>query len=320
MQRFLNQYDLPLRVVVLVLALISLMVVFAATNAALAAGLRGQVIEVDHSLTVGDLFEGAGLHADYVLGPAPKAGDDMVIDANTLGLISRTYNIGWAPDSDADYVRVKRASNFVSAKQVKHLISTALRDQDIMERFELSLDGESENGVEFPKGTDTDFDVVNLDYDRHARRFTATLRTKDDIKRAVTGTLETLVAVPVLKERRRQGEIIDAYDVDFIDMRESALQSDFILNADAIVGMTPRRQILSDVPLKVRELVAPQIIDRGDTVTMIIKTGGMTLTSQGKATQAGAKGEVIRVINERSNRALEAVIYGERTVMVKQKG
>jgi flagella basal body P-ring formation protein FlgA len=69
-------------------------------------------------------------------------------------------------------------------------------------------------------------------------------------------------------------------------------------------------------PIRIKDVTNPQLISRGDEITIIVKEGGMQLTAKGKAMQNGAEGDMIRAVNVTSNRSLTAMVTGDRTVTV----
>ncbi len=62
-----------------------------------AATLNADVTLEKDVLTVGDVFADAGADAGHVLGPAPKPGNLLVLNTETLKHISTSFNVGWAP-------------------------------------------------------------------------------------------------------------------------------------------------------------------------------------------------------------------------------
>lgn len=75
-----------------------------------AAVLNQNIVLKTDVLTVGDIFTAAGEHKDHVLGPAPKPGDMMVLDAKTLHRIARTFAVDWKPARGTETVVVRRSS------------------------------------------------------------------------------------------------------------------------------------------------------------------------------------------------------------------
>ena len=80
--------------------------------------------------------------------------------------------------------------------------------------------------------------------------------------------------------------------------------------------MTPRRMVIEGKPIKLSEIEAPQIVRRGQNVTIIFKNGAMELTAMGKALENGSKGDLIRVVNANSSRTVAATITAEKEVRV----
>jgi flagella basal body P-ring formation protein FlgA len=134
----------------------------------------------------------------------------------------------------------------------------------------------------------------------------------------VTGTVRTSAKVPVLANSLRNGDLIGASDIDYINIFESDIQPDMILNGDHLVGMMPRRMIMSGKPIRTVDLQAPQLVERGKNVTIIFNEGPLKLTAMGKALQNGAKGDLIRVVNNASNRPIDAYVNGAGEVVVRQ--
>jgi flagella basal body P-ring formation protein FlgA len=58
------------------------------------------------------------------------------------------------------------------------------------------------------------------------------------------------------------------------------------------------------------------LVARNSTVTIVLQTGYLRLTAQGKAIEDGAKGDTIRVTNLQSKKTIEAVVAGPDFVTV----
>ena len=122
--------------------------------------------------------------------------------------------------------------------------------------------------------------------------------------------------IPVLKAALHNGDIISAGDLDWITIKQRDLQPDYIVNAEKIVGMTPRRMVVSGKPVRTQDLTEPQLVDRGDDVTLVYEMGAISLTAKGRALRSGARGDVIRVVNVDSNKSIEGVVQDQGVVHV----
>ena len=60
----------------------------------------------------------------------------------------------------------------------------------------------------------------------------------------------------------------------------------------------------------------PELVQRNETVTLVYQVPGIMLTVRGKATEGGAEGDVISVLNEQSKRTVQGVIVGPGRVVI----
>jgi flagella basal body P-ring formation protein FlgA len=68
--------------------------------------------------------------------------------------------------------------------------------------------------------------------------------------------------------------------------------------------------------LRADDLVRPQIVQRNEAVTITYEVPGIMLTVRGKATEAGAMGDVVGVLNIQSNRTVQATVTGPGRVSI----
>lgn len=315
--------DFTFRLIVLILAMtIGVMfVLIGGRNALAAATLKPTAIITSSVFTVGDIFGGlAQDKADKVLGPAPQPGQDMVLNARTLMRIAMALDLPWQPSSSMEQVVVRRAATLISSDEIRSELTNSLKEKGIEGNFELVFVSMPNPQIILPHGETAAVEVTNVHYDPQHDRFEAMLAapSKENplAELAITGKVERLVPVPVLKKTLSSGDIINAYDLAWVDMKSSALQHDIILNADELVGMTPRRMLESGKPVRDLDLERPQLVARGDTITITYYDGPMLLTAQGKAMQGGAKGDMIRVVNTSSNRTIDAFVEEQYVVTV----
>ena len=68
------------------------------------------------------------------------------------------------------------------------------------------------------------------------------------------------------------------------------------------------------------DVAKPELIARGETVTIMFQVPGITLTIVGKAVDPGALGDVISVLNVQSKRTVQATVIGPGRVSVNAAG
>lgn len=74
------------------------------------ATLNKKVLLSGDVLTVGDVFEGAENNSDHVLGPAPIAGNLLVLDRKTLDRIATSFDVNWEDRTALATATVRRDS------------------------------------------------------------------------------------------------------------------------------------------------------------------------------------------------------------------
>ena len=319
---FYNIFDAAFRTVVLLfsLMLFALIMVAGARNA-LAASLKPSAILTSDVLTVGDIFDNTGRNASYVLGPAPQPGKDMVLNTSTLLRIAMALDLQWQPSNSTDQIVVRRAATIVPASVVTEALTNTLRDKVVDANFKLDT-GAMNLEIVLPHDMPATVDVTNASYNNRTGRFEATVsapNAQNPVKQTtVAGTVRAMTSIPVLKSALRNGDIIGSTDVDMIDVYVSDIQPDTLLKQEDVIGMTPRRMAVAGKMLRATEIQAPQLVARGENVTIVFKEGPLRLTASGKAMQNGAKGDIIRVVNTNSNRPIDGTVNASREVIVQQ--
>jgi flagella basal body P-ring formation protein FlgA len=313
--------DLAFRVMVLLFAVtFGVIFLLAGARAALAASLKPVAVLTEDVLTAGDIFQGLSADkATYVLGPAPQAGHDMVLNARTLMRIATVVDLPWQPRHSAEQITVRRAATIIDTDMITSEISDRLKESGVSNKFEISYSTAAPSIV-LPHDMKAAMEISNFDYDPSNNRFNAVIvapskaQPLHEVK--ISGKVNRLVSVPVLKSALRRGDIIGHTDVEYIEISSNRLQNDYILDAEKIVGMTPRRVAMSGEPLRTTEFDYPQIVSRGEFITIIYDDGPMKLTAKGKALQNGAKGDIVSVVNVSSNRTVQGIISDQQEITV----
>jgi flagella basal body P-ring formation protein FlgA len=202
---------------------------------------------------------------------------------------------------------------------VEAVLSDALSRVVTVGRLQMELDSRAVE-LRAPQGAGG-LAVENLYYSPVQGRFAAEIVvTGSQIRLPVSGRAFGVVQIPVLSRRIIPGDVIGPGDIDWQDVRADQTTSDTAATDAQLIGMTPRRGVSTNQPVRLRDLQSPRMIDKGSLVTITLSTPSMTLTTQGKALQDGGKGEVIRVVNTQSNRIVEATVAGPNVVAVAKPG
>lgn len=202
---------------------------------------------------------------------------------------------------------------------VEAVLSDALSRVITAGRLQMELDNRAVE-LRAPQGAGG-LAVENLYYSPIQGRFAAEIVvTGTQVRLPVSGRAFGVVQIPVLSRRIIPGDIIGPGDIDWQDVRADQTTSDTAATDAQLIGMTPKRGVSTNQPVRLRDLQSPRMVDKGAMVTITLSTPSMTLTTQGKALQDGGKGEVIRVVNTQSNRIVEATVAGPNVVAVAKPG
>jgi len=204
---------------------------------------------------------------------------------------------------------------------VEAALSEALARYITVGRLQMELDSRAIE-LRAPAGAGS-LTVENLYYNPVQGRFAAEVvvaDTRPTVRLPVAGRAFGVVQVPVLSRRVVPGDVIGPADVDWQDVRTDQTGSDIAATDAQLIGMTPKRGVPVNQPVRLRDLQSPRMIDKGALVTITLATANLTLSAQGKALQDGGKGEVIRVVNTQSNRIVEATVAGPNIVAVAKPG
>lgn len=282
--------------------------------------LRAAVTVDDNLVRLGDLFVGAGGKAEVGIGHAPAPGRRVVFNARLLYRIAKAHGLDWRPLSIHDHVVVERESIVIDGEEIERHILEALVDKGVDPgRVTIEL---GTPGLRLHLAADANptvaVDVVA--YDPRSGRFTAVVVAPSDDPAArqvrVSGRLHEVTEVPVLADRVMRGEVIAADDVEWLRLRTDRLPSNTVLDADGLIGLTPKRTLRPGQPVRVSDVRRPIIVPKGGLVTLFLTASGMQLTVRGRALEDGGQGDAIRVANAQSHTLVEGIVTGVGRVAI----
>ncbi len=302
------------------LSALVLLLAFIAPLGASAETLRPQVTVDGPAVKLGDLFAGAPpALAGRTVAAAPAPGRTTVFTAESLAGLARAAGLAWSPLSRFDRAVVTRAARTVTADDIEKTVLAALRAQGLgpdmkveLANRRLSLDAATGPGAPFALGA--------VRYDRHDGSVVATVRLASGTGGArpveVRGSVFRVIQAPVLARNLRHGQVVRQDDIAFAAMRADALDPSIVVDADAILGKTPRSAVRAGMALRRRDFVAPVVVAKNTLVIVTLTTPTLALTVKGKALENGSLGEAIRVQNTRSHVTVEGVVTGAGRVAV----
>lgn len=319
-KEWIKSLDLAARIAVLagLLVMMSVLIV-AGAKKAMAASLRDHGVVTGDYIRLGDIFDGTK-NADYVLGPAPAPGKDMILNARTLYKIASALDVDWKPASATEQLILRRESTILPETEVTSELERKIAESGVSDKFSITYFNAPSDLI-LPAGSDKGLEITAFRFDPQNDTFNATIvapSADNPLKRTTaSGKIERLLAVPVLRNSLKNGDIIGAMDIDWVDLPGNRIPNGAASTERDLLNMTPKRVLAAGKPVLLNELSPPKMVDRGDAITLIFESGPLVLTAKGKALQAGAVGDTVRVSNTDSNKNLQGVVTAHREVTIR---
>ncbi len=284
-----------------------------------AIGLKEQSIITNDTIKLGDIFYDLPRGEERVLGNAPQPGEEIVLNARTLFRIASALDLPWRPNDITTRVVLRREATIINYDEIKEAIHKALDDSNIYGEYDLSIPARYHKIV-LPADAPATMDITRIKVDAGRKSFNVTLAApsaEDPIRHLqIKGKIFPVIKVPVLNDNIEHGRVIKLSDIDVISIRERDFSKDMVADPEKLIGMTARRIVVAGRPIKNSDLIAPQIIARGQYLTLSLNNSMMNLTTQVKALENGAKGDIIRVLNTSSNQTLQAIVLSNNEAQV----
>lgn len=151
-------------------------------------------------------------------------------------------------------------------------------------------------------------------------------------RRTGSGTVEVAcpdgwrLFVPVRERRSQQvlvlargvaaGETISA-DMFMVEERDAGrIAGAALTDPSQALGRAARRTLMSGSVLSVGDLVAARLVRRGDTISLVSRTGGVEVRMTGRALADGGEHERVSVENLSSRRVVQGVVSAQGDVIV----
>jgi flagella basal body P-ring formation protein FlgA len=281
------------------------------TSAIAAPALRSEVTVRSEIVTVGDMFDNAGILAEEGLFRAPAPGTTGTVTIDAVREAASLVGLTEFEAEGIERVRVARPAAVVDTEFLTHLITVDLSQRGILapdmiadtkfDRPDLVINAEA---VVDPAR------LINLRYMPQSGEFTARfLIAGQDEPVDVTGTIDLLVEAPHLIDTLPAGTVLTQSDIEMRLVPLTTAETSGSARLQDLIGKALARQSRAGMMLKVNDVRAPELVSRNDIVTVFLKSGAMTLTVKGQALSAAAEGDTIPVLNLTTKK----VLYGRAT-------
>jgi flagella basal body P-ring formation protein FlgA len=307
-----------IRIFVLVVSFILIAAVLAKAQEGRPA-LRAEATVTGGLVRIGDIVENAGVVANVPVFRAPGLGETGNVPVSQVLEALRAHSLIGLEAGSLTHVSVTRASRAIPPQEIETLITSALaKEQNLGDTKDISLSFDRPLRTVHVEPSFTEpARITQLRYDARSGRFDAMIEIAGVAANArLFGSAFATTEVVTLTRSVARGEIIKAGDIAVQRVSRARVSSDTITDPEQAIGLAPRASAAPDRPLRTAELMKPEIVQRGELVTITYQVPGVTLSVRGKATEGGALGDSIDVVNVQSNRTLRGTIAGRGEVAV----
>jgi flagella basal body P-ring formation protein FlgA len=283
--------------------------------------LKPQALVEGDLLALGDIFDNLdAAKAKKPVAYAPKPGQRVTLDANWLYALAQQQGVAWRPATLYDRIVVERAGQQVSKDAIDNALLSALAPYGVASDAVVQL-ANNQLAISIPMDAKPMVAVRGLVYDDRSRRFSATLEVPAGTSNAqqvkVSGRVASQMDIPVLIRAIQKNEPIGPEDLKMVPMNSDVVRQDILTDPQQIVGKAPRRFLKAGQAVTQQDVQRPVMVPKNSSVTMVLRTGAMTLTALGHANEDGGEGDVIHVTNVKSKSVVEAQVIGQGLVTVR---
>lgn len=282
--------------------------------------LKREAFVASEFVRIGDLIDGAGAAAGIAIFRAPDIGETGSVPAYRVLDAARTHGLAGVDTQGNTEVAVTRAGRVLAAADIEAAIARALAARGgVADARNLTVTFDRDPQSLHLEST-ADLRAAYVSYSARSGRFDVVLElpggTAPAAPQRYSGyAIETVpVAVPLRALAR--GEVVKAADLT-IERRPKADFRDSAPPATEATGLAVRHPVRAGQPLRVSDLMRPEIVQRNEAVTLVYEAPGLVLTIRGKALDAGAEGDLVSVLNIQSKRTVQGTVAGPARVVVR---
>jgi flagella basal body P-ring formation protein FlgA len=319
------------------LALAALITLLALTAPAAAQGLdaassagptlKASATVMGELVRIGDLVENAGAVADVPIFRAPDLGQTGSVPVASVLEAVRGHHIIGLETHGLSEVAVTRAARAITAKDVEARILRALAGKyGLPDSINLAVVFDNDVRTFEVEATATnELAVARLGYEPRTARFDVAFELPGSVVARrlplrFTGSLSETFEAVVPTHEIAQGQVLNVADLAIERRPKSNLSSSTLTTIEQAQGLSAKHALRAGQVIRAADVAKPELVGRGETVTIVFQVPGIMLTIVGKAAEPGALGDVINVLNVQTKHTVQATVIGPGRVSVNAPG
>lgn len=274
----------------------------------------------DHLIKLSDLFTDVGEKGETIVLEAPAPGQRGTISGYELSQIASEHDLDWERPSYIRRIYIERTGEQLLLDDVQSMLVDLIKDNGVLADIDVKLYGRQAD-IYLPIGYSlADIEFGDFRLNNRQDRFSVTLNiptgSPEINEMRLSGSITEVRAVPVFNRMVTPGEIITKADITWQKFPVRRVNRNVTTSTTDMVGQTVRRAVSAGQLIRETDITMPVVISRGSLVSMTFVNGALSLTTQGRALEDGGKGDVIRVMNDKSNQTVEAKVMGPDSVLI----
>jgi flagella basal body P-ring formation protein FlgA len=271
---------------------------------------------------IGDLIDNAGPASNTPIFRSPDIGTTGAVSIHQVFEAVRPHHLYLIDTGDLSEVEVTRAGRTIEVADIEARIASAFAGRyGLGEAKDLtvSLDAPA-RPLTVEASATGELALAAATVDPRSGRFDVSFELAGSriMRRPLrlTGTVVETVVATVATRALARGEAIKASDVATERRPKAAVGTDAVGSVDEAIGLAVRQPVRSGQPLRRADLMKSEMVHRDDNLTLVYEVPGILLTTQGKALESGAEGDVINVLNVQTKRTIQGIVSSSNRVTI----
>ncbi|MBN4094312.1 MULTISPECIES: flagellar basal body P-ring formation chaperone FlgA [Methylobacterium] len=281
--------------------------------------LRGDVTARGDVLTLADLVEGAPERlATRPLFRAPSLGATGTIQTRRILDAASALGLSGLETGGRLQIAVQRAARRLGPPEIEAALKRGLETGYGLnaQNIAVRLDGDGPTLLA-PLDLEGQAAALDLTYDPRSRRVAGLVTLGErQVSLRVSGVVVELREVAVLTRNLNRGEPVREGDVALERRPRESVAPDAQGSATTILGEVAQNTLTAGTVLRVTDTAPPDLVARGENVTIVYETPSISLSMRGLSNDSGRMGAVVNVVNVASKKVLQATVIGPGRVSV----
>ncbi|MCJ2090177.1 flagellar basal body P-ring formation chaperone FlgA [Methylobacterium sp. E-005] len=280
--------------------------------------LRGDVTARGDVLTLADLVEGAPTAlAARPLFRAPALGATGTIQSRRIVEAAAALGLSDLETGGRMQIAVQRAARRIGAPEIEAALKRGLESGYGLDPRNVAVRFDGDGPILLaPVDLQGQAAALDLTYDPRSRRVAGLVSLGErQASLRVSGVVLEMREVAVLARNLDRGEALKEGDFALERRPRDSVPADAQASTSA-VGEVAQHVLAAGTVLRISDTAPPELVARGESVTIVYETPSISLAMRGLANQAGRLGAVVNVVNTASQKVLQATVIGPGRVSV----